>query len=236
MLFRFMKRFFATIIHEDKVLLSEEEAHHCIHVLRTQDKEEVEVIDGQGNLWLTEVDFINKKQVFLRIIRHLVQNELNPAKCSLAVAPTKNVDRIEWLLEKAVEIGLREFYPIITQRTERSRLRIDRLEKIAIGAMKQSLRLWKPVIHEPIAFEKFISETSHQDKKYIAYCGNEFEKIPLNQVRNEQALVVIGPEGDFSDTEISIAMKNGFVPVSLGDVRLRVETAALTACTLLNYS
>ncbi|MCO5248767.1 MAG: 16S rRNA (uracil(1498)-N(3))-methyltransferase [Chitinophagales bacterium] len=228
-----MKRFFAESIFDDRILLSDEEMHHCTHVLRTQDKELVEVTDGKGNLWLTTVHFINKKQIYLEVEKQLVVDAPHPAKCSLAVAPTKNVDRIEWLVEKAVEIGIKDFYPILTERTERNRLRIDRLEKIALAAMKQSLRLWKPIIHEPILFEKLIQENTNVHR-YIAYCEDEFEKIAVHQIEKQDALVFIGPEGDFTHQEVAFAVQNHVIPLSLGNVRLRVETAALVACVLVN--
>lgn len=230
-----MKRFFAIEIQGNEAILSEEESHHCLQVLRTRDGEIVEITDGKGNLWTAEVQIISKKQFSIDLRTSVVTNASNPAVCSLAVALTKNIDRIEWMLEKATEIGLNEFYPVITHRTERRQVRMDRLEKIAVSAMKQSERLWKPILHEPVSFEHFI-QSALQETKYIAHCEDEKSKNPLSEIysKGEKSIILIGPEGDFTENEISTAIDCGFQPVSLGNARLRVETAALAACTWMN--
>lgn len=231
-----MKRFFATEIQDNEAILSEEESHHCLQVLRTRDREIVEITDGKGNLWTAEVQIISKKQFSIYLQTPVVENAPNPAVCSLAVSLTKNIDRIEWMLEKATEIGLNEFYPVITHRTERKQVRMDRLEKITVSAMKQSERLWKPVLHEPLYFEGFIQSSPLREAKYIAHCEDEENKNPLSEIytKGQKSIILIGPEGDFTESEISTAINSGFQPVSLGNARLRVETAALAACTWMN--
>src|SRR5690554_1165791 len=230
-----MKRFFAEEIQDQTAILSKDELHHCIHVVRVKHQETVEIIDGLGNLWTAEVNFISKKQVHIVIKEQLSINATNLVQCSLAVAMTKNIDRIKWLIEKATEIGLKEFYPLITHRTERNHLRLDRLEKVALSATKQSKRLWKPTIHSPITFQDFVHKADFK-QKYIAHCENDNNKIHLQDVleRDKSSIILIGPEGDFTSDEISLALQNKYQAVSLGDARLRVETAALVSCVMMN--
>lgn len=230
-----MKRFFATEIQGQEAILSDEELHHCLQVLRAKDGETVEIIDGSGHLWEAELQIVSKKQVFIPLKKVLTEETSNNAPCILAVALTKNIDRIEWLLEKATELGLKEFYPIITHRTERKQTRMDRLEKIIVSATKQSERLWKPILHEPIDFKDFLQK-ENQYSKYIGHCEDEESKTPFSDVyqKGQSAVVLIGPEGDFTEEEIRSALSKGYTPVSLGDARLRVETAALAACVWMN--
>ena len=230
-----MKRFFAEEIQGLAAILSKEELHHCIHVLRAKHQEEIEIIDGQGNLWTAEVNFITKRQVDIILGEQLSKNEVNPAQCSLAVSMTKNIDRIEWLVEKATEIGLKEFYPLITHRTERNHLRLDRLEKVALSATKQSKRLWKPTIHPPTLLQDFVAHADFE-QKYIAHCIDDKEKVQLPEIFKKElpSVILIGPEGDFTSDEISLALQNNYQAVSLGNSRLRVETAALVACVMMN--
>lgn len=230
-----MKRFFATEIQGQEAFLNDEEAHHCLQVLRTRDGERIEIIDGKGNLWQAELQIISKKNFSIRLIE-LQQSQIeNPTPCSLAVALTKNIDRIEWMLEKCTELGLKDFYPLITHRTERKQVRMDRLEKIAISATKQSERLFAPTLHEPIDFKSFI-QLPHSDKRYFGHCEDEASKKPFSEVytSGEKAIILIGPEGDFTEEEIQLAIQHQYQAVSLGNSRLRVETAALAACAWMN--
>lgn len=231
-----MKRFFATEVQSTSFILSEEELHHCLHVLRVKDNEHIEIIDGKGNLWIAEVEITGKKSAHFQLISTLIENAPNETNCSLAVALTKNSDRIEWLLEKVVELGINDVYPIITHRTERKQIRMDRLEKIVVSAMKQSQRIWLPKVHEPIPFDSFLQIKS-DDRKFIAHC-TEQDKQSLSSTyrKGEKAIILIGPEGDFTEEEIVLALENNFEAVMLGDARLRVETAALAACAWINLS
>ena len=230
-----MKRFFATLIQSDNVLLSEEEAHHCLQVLRAKDGEIIEIINGKGDLWEAQLNITSKKHHNIQLLKQKANQEPNTAKCSLAVALTKNIDRIEWLIEKATEIGLVNFYPIITHRTERKQVRMDRLDKIVLAAMKQSQRLWKPEIFEPLPFEKFIN-LPIESQRYFGHCETDLSKNPLSEIypKDQQALIMIGPEGDFTEDEIMMAIQNNFQAVSIGEARLRVETAAIAACSWMN--
>ena len=231
-----MKRFFAKEINENQAFLSEEELHHCLHVLRVQEKELVEITDGNGHLWTALPLIISKKTVVFQLQDLLTITTENPAICTLAVALTKNIDRIEWLLEKATEIGLKAFYPIITQRTERKKVRMDRLEKILIAATKQSERLWIPELHEPMELDDFL-EVTNDRYKFIAHCVDTDNKKDLTDLLPDRkpATILIGPEGDFTALEIDKALDKGYLPVSLGSFRLRVETAALAACVWINW-
>jgi 16S rRNA (uracil1498-N3)-methyltransferase len=230
-----MKRFFTTYIQSDNVLLSEEESHHCLQVLRAKDGEIIEIVNGKGDLWEAQLNITSKKHFNIQIIQQKATQEVNTAKCSMAVSLTKNIDRIEWLVEKATEIGLVNFYPIITHRTERKQVRLDRLEKIVVSAMKQSERLWKPEIFEPILFEKFLN-LPLENNRYFGHCESHLSKYLLSEIykNNHPGLILIGPEGDFTEDEIKMAIDHKFQAVSIGTARLRVETAAIAAFSWMN--
>jgi 16S rRNA (uracil1498-N3)-methyltransferase len=233
-----VKRFYSEEISGDSAILSEEESHHCLQVLRLENDTEVEVTDGSGHLWMGTVYAFSKKKAVIHLKTLLEHQEVNPAKCALAVALTKNHDRLEWLIEKATESGLTDFYPLITKRTERAKIRVDRLEKIAVSAMKQSLRLWKPVIHEPITFDKLLALNFSNTQKCLAHCESFPERVSLTKSyrKGDNCLMAIGPEGDFTPEEIHEAMQHHFTSISLGEARLRVETAALAACNWIYLS
>ncbi len=230
-----MKRFFAEKITDRTALLSSGELHHCLHVLRVQDGEQIEVTDGKGSLWTASVKILSGKSVEIHISEQIHNDIPNEALCSLAVALTKNSERIEWLVEKATEIGLQNFYPLITSRTERHKIRTDRLEKIVISATKQSNRLWKPVIHDPVEISDFLQNAAFE-QKLIAHCVETGTRKFLSEIipNGLPSLILIGPEGDFTENEISCALQNGFQSISLSNYRLRVETAALVACAWMN--
>jgi 16S rRNA (uracil1498-N3)-methyltransferase len=230
-----VKRFYSDNITSGIALLSEEESHHCLQVLRLDSGVEVELVNGKGMLWQARVEKLSKKQAALRIVDLLQSESINHSYFHLAVAITKNPDRIEWLLEKASEMGLASLHPIITERTERNRIRTDRLEKIAVSAMKQSLSLWKPIIHEPLSLGKWIQDIPPDEDKFIAHCMPTGNKPLLSSVvkKHSHTWLAIGPEGDFTEQEVKMALSKGFIPVSLGDTRLRVETAALAACAYI---
>lgn len=229
-----MKRFFAEEIHDNIALLSPEEQHHCMHVMRVKDGEEVEIIDGVGGLWLASVQYLSKRSIQISLFKQLDFQETTPVYTSLAVALTKNIDRIEWLLEKATEIGIHHFIPIISHRTERSKARLDRLEKILLSATKQSHRLWKPILHEPINFKTWVAQADFE-QKFIAHCIDSSNKKFLKDMHQKgtSSVILIGPEGDFTPEEVDWALQHHFQEVSLGSARLRVETAALVACVTM---
>jgi len=215
--------------------LSEEESKHCIRVLRLQKGTQVQLIDGRGGLYAAEIIDPHPKRTILQI--NSIQSAYNKRNhyLHIAVAPTKNIERIEWLLEKATEIGIDEISLIICQRSERKEVKADRLNKIITAAIKQSLKAYHPVLNEQVTYNQLIAK-AFDGQKYIAHC-EEGDKTTLSSdlITGGSYLILIGPEGDFTPTEISGAMKSGFKAISLGESRLRTETAALEACFEVNF-
>jgi len=219
------------------VVLNEENSKHIVQVLRMAEGRQINITDGLGTICTAEIVEAHKKKCTVKIIDTLKQ--IAPAKkVCIAISPVKNSSRFEWFLEKATEIGVTEIVPLICERTEKQYLKYDRLRGILISAMLQSQQSWLPVLHEPIKFEKFVEENK-SNHKFIAHCEEQNKtslKEITGQLSNEiitQSLILIGPEGDFSKEEIAIALQNNFVPISLGQTRLRTETAAMVAATLL---
>lgn len=218
--------------HHSSFVLSEEESKHAVRVLRLQVGEQIHLVDGRGGLYQTEILDAHPKRTTLRVIS--VQENFGrfPYEVHMAVAPTKNIDRIEWFLEKATEVGLTEYTPIICEHSERKEVKVERLEKVAIAAMKQSLKAYLPKINPSISFQKFLAVQKDTEGivKGIAHCIDSEKKFILTSFAPKQKyLILIGPEGDFSEKEISQALDAGFIPLSLGEARLRTETAALTS-------
>ena len=222
------------------VVLNEENSKHIVQVLRMAEGRQINITDGLGTICTAEIVEAHKKKCTVKIIDTLKQ--IAPAKkVCIAISPVKNSSRFEWFLEKATEIGVTEIVPLICERTEKQYLKYDRLRGILISAMLQSQQSWLPVLHEPIKFEKFVEENK-SNHKFIAHCEEQNKtslKEITEQLSNEiitQSLILIGPEGDFSKEEIAIALQNNFIPISLGQTRLRTETAAMVAATLLCVS
>lgn len=217
--------------HHKSFLLSEEESKHAIRVLRLQAGDIIHLVDGRGGLYKTEIIEPHPKRVSLNVLEFTSDFEKSNYHLHLAVAPTKNIDRIEWFLEKSTEIGLQEFTPIICEHSERKEVKVERLEKVAIAAMKQSLKAYLPKVNPAVTFNKFIQDIASSDAvKGIAHCVDADKKYISTAFEKEQKyLVLIGPEGDFSEKEISQALAAGFIPISLGEARLRTETAALAS-------
>ncbi|WP_448701745.1 16S rRNA (uracil(1498)-N(3))-methyltransferase [Mucilaginibacter sp. AW1-3] len=215
--------------------LSEEESKHAIRVLRLQNTDHVQLIDGKGGLYEAEIVDPHPKKVALKLLSHQQEFGKRNHYLHIAVAPTKNIERLEWFLEKATEIGIDEISLIICQRSERKEAKAERLNKIITAAIKQSLKAYHPVLNEAVSFAKFIAQ-SKAAQKMIAHC-EPGEKADLRKLvkPNGDYLVLIGPEGDFAPKEIADALQNGFEPITLGDSRLRTETAALEACFEINF-
>jgi|SRR6185503_13369361 len=215
--------------------LSEEESKHCTRVLRLSAGDEVQLIDGRGGFYNARILDAHPKRTLLRILS--IQKEFRKRNhyLHLAVAPTKNIERIEWLLEKATEIGIDEVSFVVCQRSERRELKLDRLNKIVSAAVKQSLKAYHPILHEPVSLAIFLKRT-FDGQKFIAHC-EDGDKTNLSAELDPHGhyLVVIGPEGDFAPDEIGAALNNGFKAITLGDSRLRTETAALEACFEVNF-
>lgn len=207
-----------------------EEAQHCIKVLRKKEGDQILLTDGAGSFYDAEIIQANPKHCIVKILNTIYQPKNWDVNIQLAFAPTKNIDRIEWFVEKATEIGIDRFSPVLCQYSERKEIKNQRLEKIMISAMKQSQKAILPQLDEMIPFSDFIKQ-SFEGKKFIAHCYPQ-KKQELKDVykKGENALILIGPEGDFSEEEVRQAIENGFIPVSLGESRLRTETAALVSC------
>ncbi|MCF0179182.1 MAG: 16S rRNA (uracil(1498)-N(3))-methyltransferase [Bacteroidales bacterium] len=209
--------------------LSEEDSGHAVRVLRHKEGDKVVVVDGNGSFYETHIVSAHPKHCVLEIDNVTKESHWNYF-IELAVAPTKNLDRVEWFLEKATEMGLDRFVPLRCRFSERKELKTERLKKIAVSAMKQSLKATLPQIEEMTDIKSYITE-DFDGQKFIAHCIKDAErKLFSKEIKpNSRIRVLIGPEGDFSEEEIELAIQNGYVPISLGEQRLRTETAALAA-------
>ena len=215
--------------------LSEEESKHAIRVLRLNVGDEVQLIDGRGGLYAAEIKDAHPKRTILQI--NSVKLEFNKRNhyLHIAIAPTKNIERLEWFLEKATEIGIDEISLIICQRSERKEAKTDRLNKIITAAIKQSIKAYHPILNEPESLAKLMTR-EFDGQKFIAHC-EVGDKLNLKQaiIPGGKYLILIGPEGDFTPKEIEDALSNGFKAITLGESRLRTETAALEACFEANF-
>ncbi len=218
--------------NDDRLILTEDDHRHCVKVLRKRIGDELILTDGRGQRILASITNISKKQTELAILRKTEEEKRN-WNLSIAIAPTKNLSRFEWFLEKATEIGIDHIYPIICTHSERKTLKIERCRKILISAMKQSGQFFLPHIHEIQSFENSIRLKSNENK-YIAYVEENFKR--LNKIYNSKkdVIIYIGPEGGFSKDEIMMASKEGVSQVSLGTTRLRTETAGVVATQIIN--
>ncbi|MEM8908741.1 MAG: 16S rRNA (uracil(1498)-N(3))-methyltransferase [Bacteroidota bacterium] len=231
-----MQLFYTPHIEGDYAYFPEEEARHCIQVLRKKVGAELQFVDGRGGWYRGEIVEAGKKTCVLSIKSKDLTYDPNSARLSLAVAPTKNIARFEWLLEKATEIGVYEIIPLLCQRSERKRIRKDRLEKILIAAMKQSLQSQLPLLRALTPFPALLQQlATYSGQRLIAH-GGENHPIPLWEKYRSggDVMVLIGPEGDFSPQELEAAFQNQMQAVSLGPNRLRTETAGMVACHTIN--
>ena len=232
-----MELFYSKDIEGGICRLDHDESGHCIKVLRHRCGDEISVIDGCGTLYRCRIVSDSHKEVTAAVIDSVKYWGSHPYRLHMAVCPTKNNDRYEWFAEKACEMGFDELSPVIGEHSERRILKTARVEKILVSAAKQSLKAAVPAVNEPLSVKEFItSYAERQDTlKLIAYCFDD-ENVPRRSIKEVlkgweggEIAVMIGPEGDFSKAEADLALQSGFVPVHLGDSRLRTETAALTA-------
>jgi 16S rRNA (uracil1498-N3)-methyltransferase len=225
-----MQLFYAPEITTPLYTLPEEESGHCVRVLRLREGDELHITDGRGTLYRAEVEEAHHKHCTIRIVEEHHEWEKRPYRLTVAVAPTKNIDRIEWFVEKATESGIDRIVPILCDHSERKVIKEERLEKIAVSAMKQSLKAYKPEIAPLTPIRALLAEP-FEGVKLIAHCEEDVERVFMGDVihKGEDVMVLIGPEGDFSREEIEAARKAGFREISLGQSRLRTETAALAA-------
>ncbi len=218
---------------QKQIVLDEDTSKHVVQVLRMKVGEQLNLTDGKGNLMSCSITYDHKKHCTVEVkdTRHMAQGT---RRVSIAISLLKNTNRFEWFLEKATEIGVSEIIPLICERTEKEKFRFDRMHGIVISAMLQSQQVWLPALHEPVQFHKAI-KVSSAEQKFIAHCdgGNKQSifQFPDSQVQN--SLIFIGPEGDFTLAEIELALQNNFIPASLGETRLRTETAGVVAAALL---
>ena len=228
-----MNIFYTSRIERTTAILDDVESHHCIKVLRLKVGDLVSIVDGSGGYYEGNISIADHRSCIVEILKTQKEFEKRNFRLHIGIAPTKNIDRFEWFLEKATEIGIDEITPLLCQHSERKILRTDRLEKVLISAMKQSLKAYKPVLNQIISFEEFM-EQKHTGIKLIAHCleSERFDLIKIKPDINEFT-ILIGPEGDFSDLEIKIAMNEKFLPVMLGKSRLRTETAGVVSCQII---
>jgi 16S rRNA (uracil1498-N3)-methyltransferase len=229
--------FYSPVVAQGLNLLGEQESWHCTRVLRLAEGGTIHLTDGRGNLYECVIQLADPKKCVVNVVSAQAEYLKRKNWLHIGIAPTKSMDRFEWFLEKATEIGIDEITPVFCAHSERIRIKTERLEKILIAAMKQSLKAYLPKLNEPAEFKSLVTR-DFTGQKFIATCesdeGDELQKV---YKKGANALVLIGPEGDFSPEEIALAKKQGFLPTSLGKSRLRTETAGIVAChtiTLLN--
>ncbi|MBO4465916.1 MAG: 16S rRNA (uracil(1498)-N(3))-methyltransferase [Bacteroidales bacterium] len=234
-----MEIFYSNDIDGTTVHLNSEESAHCVRVLRHRVGDEIAVMDGAGTLLWCVLEEASPSAAVARIARREPGFGSHPYHLTLAVCPTKNMDRYEWMAEKATEVGVDVIAPVIGERSERKVCKTDRLERIVLSAAKQSLKAAVPVVSQPVSVMDFIASAPSDALKLIAYCF-EGEKrsikdaLAASQLKN--VVVLIGPEGDFSPKEVAAALRAGFKPVHLGSSRLRTETAALSAAFAVYFN
>lgn len=231
-----MQLFYNPLISETEksFVFDKEESKHIIKVLRKKERDILFVTNGLGSLFKTEIALASDSKCTVTILS-LEKQEPSKYHLHLAVAPTKMNERYEWFLEKATEIGIQEITPIICEHSERKIIKTDRFQKIIESAVKQSLHFYIPKLNEPISFRDFLKK-EFNGQKFIAHCEETDKKTLKSQIKKEnEILILIGPEGDFSVKEIQMALDNKFIPVSLGSTRLRTETAAIVACHSVNF-
>ncbi len=214
--------------------LDETESKHCVRVLRLQKGDEITLVDGRGGLFTAQIADANPKRCLVEVIQSELNFGLTNYRIHIAIAPTKNMDRTEWFLEKATEIGIDRITPLLCRYSERKEVKLDRLEKVMVSAMKQSLKAYLPQLDGLTKFNDFLQQP-FEGQKFIAHCEEQHRELLKSAVKSGgNYLILIGPEGDFSTEEIASAIKAGFQPVSLGDSRLRTETAGVVACHTFN--
>lgn len=223
--------FFITQLEGQQVQLDEDTSKHMIGVLRMQKGEEVLLTDGKGHKATAVITDDNRKRCVVQVASVVTEKERTPS-ITIAISIIKNASRFEWFLEKATEIGVNEIIPLLCERTEKEKFRYDRMKGILVSAMLQSQQTWLPYLHEPTAFAEVIKQASRA-QKFIAHCLPEQKQQLPSVIRQQSSLILIGPEGDFTPNEISLALENNFLPVALGNTRLRTETAGVVAAVLL---
>lgn len=231
-----MQLFYTYKIQQGLAFLDEEESRHLQTVLRRKEGDRLQLTDGNGAFFTGTIESASKKEVIVRIESERSAPPRSRARLQIAMAPTKQIERFEWFLEKAAEIGVDAVTPLLCERSERRQIRPDRLEKILQSAMKQSLQAWLPRLLPLTPFESVVQNAA-EPVRCIAWCGDTAVPHLADVLQpGKDVLVLIGPEGDFSPEEVALALASGFQAVNLGPSRLRTETAGLYAVTTVNLS
>ena len=231
-----MQLFYAADFIAPEYMLSEEESRHAVKVLRLMEGDTLHITDGRGNLYRCEVASAHQKHCLVRVVEHFEEFEKLPYRLTMAVAPTKNIDRYEWFLEKATEIGVDGFVALECDHSERRVIKLEREMKVITSAVKQSLKAYHPSLEDMTPFKELVCRP-FEGRKFIAHCDTPVvgkSYLASTVKRGENALVLIGPEGDFSPEEIRLAVEQGFEEITLGDMRLRTESAAVMAVAMLS--
>ena len=229
-----MQLFYCPDLKGSTHLLNEEESKHIIRVLRLKNGDFIHLTDGKGGLFKAELIDDHPKRCTVQIVESKTEYGKRDYKLNMAVAPTKNISRYEWFLEKATEFGIDEITPIICEHSERKEVKNQRLEKVIISAVKQSLKAYVPTLKQSQKFKDFVKQ-EFSGQKFIAYCEGKPKHLKELYKAKSDVLILIGPEGDFSPEEVKLAQANGFDIISLGESRLRTETAAIAACHAINF-
>lgn len=229
-----MHLFYSPDLKDNLYELSQEDSRHCIKVLRMKKDDVIHLTDGRGGLYKARIVEDDLKGCKVKVIETHYKQGKRPFYLHIAIAPTKNIKRFEWFLEKSTEIGIDEITPLACFHSERRHLKTERSKRIITSAMKQSLKAYHPVLNEITDYNEFVNN-SFKGLKLIAYCGSGHTEHLKNLCSSgEDVAIIIGPEGDFSEQEIRKAEVSGFTPVSLGNSRLRTETAGIVACSIVN--
>jgi 16S rRNA (uracil1498-N3)-methyltransferase len=231
-----MQVFYSPDINGNMYTLDERESKHTIRVLRMKKGTPVRLIDGKGNLYEGIITEPDPKQCSIKIVSVIRNFEKKNYRLHIAISPLKNPERLEWFIEKSVEIGVDEITPVICKNTEKPGVKTDRIRNLIISAMKQSLKAYETILNQTLSFRDFINK-SHKGTLLIAHCNGDFKREKIADVysRGEDAVILIGPEGDFSREEIEEAMSNKFTQIHLGSSRLRTETAGIAACHSISF-
>lgn len=230
-----MHLFYTPDINNEEYTLDSIESKHCIKVLRLTIGDKIQLIDGKGGFYTAEIIDASSKRCTVKCIETIKEYGKRNFSLHIAIAPTKNIDRIEWFMEKCTEMGIDKFTPLLCDHSERKVVKHDRLNKIITSAVKQSLKAYHPHLSTLTKFKDFINQ-DFKGQKFIAHCEDGQEKFLLQDLytSGEDVTILIGPEGDFSIKEIELAREAGFKEISLGGSRLRTETAGLTSCHTIN--
>ena len=230
-----MQLFYAPDVTLPLYTLNDEESKHCVRVLRLHQGDTLHLTDGRGSLHRCEIVEAHQHHCTVKIVETQSEYGRRPYSLTMAVAPTKNIDRYEWFLEKATEVGVDRIVPIECDHSERRTIKHEREERVITSAVKQSIKAYHPTLDEMTDVKKLIS-APFEGRKFIAHCDSSFKKrdyLPSIIKKSENILILIGPEGDFSPEEIKFALENGFEAISLGNQRLRTETAAVAATVMV---